>query len=232
MHAMINNMADTTGGHAYYGTNDFAGALARGFEDGSNYYTLAYRPQNENWNGHFHKIELKLEQHGCSLAYRRGYYAVPDQPAAADPSREMNAALQPDTPELTMLRLRSTVQLPDAQHPAVRIDSVIDPENVDFSTDARGRRHAQLLVALVAIPYANPYAADRKSPLPLPQTSGTYVVDLDPQAFQKLFTSGMPMHQELTLAPGRYRLRLGVDDLANHHIGTVDMPIEIASPSQ
>ena len=35
MHEMLNNMADATGGRAYYGTNDFAGALVRGFEDGS-----------------------------------------------------------------------------------------------------------------------------------------------------------------------------------------------------
>ena len=225
MHEMLNNMADTTGGRAYYGTNDFAGALARGFEDGSNYYTLAYRPDNENWNGHFRKIGVKLDEH-ASLAYRRGYYAVPDQAGgAADPSREMNAALQPDTPELTMLRLHSRVELPDPKHPAVRVDSIIDPGNVDFSTDGRGRRHARLLVTLVAMPESSPL---QKTVPAFPQTSGAYVVDLDPEAFQKLFTSGMPMHQELTLAPGRYRLRLGVIDLANQHTGTLDMPIEVA----
>lgn len=36
------------------------------------------------------------------------------------------------------------------------------------------------------------------------------------------------MHQELTLAPGRYRLRLGVTDLTTHRVGTLDMPIEAA----
>ncbi len=229
MHEMLNNMADTTGGRAYYGTNDFAGALARGFEDGSSYYTLAYRPENENWNGHFRKISVKLDEH-ASLAYRRGYYAVPDQPAAGNAADTMNAALQPDTPELTMLRLHSRVDLPDAKHPAVRVDSVIDPSNVDFSTDAAGRRHGRMLVTLVALPDPVPVAADRRQAVStLPQTSGAYVVDLDPEAFRKLFTDGMPMHQELTLAPGRYRLRLGVTDLASHRVGTLDMQIEIAT---
>ena len=37
------------------------------------------------------------------------------------------------------------------------------------------------------------------------------------------------MHQELTLAPGQYRLRLGVTDLASHRTGTLDMPIEVAA---
>jgi len=231
MHEMLNNMADTTGGHAYYGTNDFSGALQRGFEDGANYYTLAYRPENKNWNSQFRKIAVKLGSFGYSLSYRRGYYAIPDLPTGAtSPASQLNAALLPNTPESTMLLLKSKVLLPDAQHAAVRVDSTIDPGNVDFSTDSRGRRHAHLLVTLVAIPDVSPYAADRKKQQasPLPQTSGHYIVDLDPEAFRKLFTSGMPMQQELTLPPGRYRLRLGVIDLGNHRIGTLDIPIEIA----
>jgi VWFA-related protein len=229
-HEMLNNMADATGGRAYYGTNDFAGALARGFEDGSSYYTLAYSPENHNWNGHFRKIAVKLDQHD-SLSYRRGYYGVPEQPPSQiNPAGVLNAALQPDTPESTMLLLRSKAQLPDAQHAAVRVDSVIDPGNVTFSTDAKGRRHAHLLVTLVAIPTEASYTEGKKQAAsPLPQTAGAYIVDLDPEAFRKLFTSGMPMHQELTLAPGRYRLRLGVTDLSTHRVGTLDMPIEIAA---
>ena len=230
-HEMINNIADTTGGHAYYGTNDFARALTRGFEDGSSYYTLAYRPENQNWNGHFRKISIKLGASGYSVAYRRGYYALPDQPATQSTAAGiLNAALQPDTPESTMVLLKSKVQLPDAQHPAVRVDSVIDPASVTFVTDAKGRHHARLLVTLVAIPETGSYSPGSKSPQPTPpQTSGAYVVDLDPDAFRKLFITGMPMHQELKLASGRYQLRLGVTDLANGRTGTLDMPVEVVS---
>jgi hypothetical protein len=84
-------------------------------------------------------------------------------------------------------------------------------------------------VTLVALPVEGAYAEGKKpGTAPVPQTSGAYVVDLDPQAFQKLIASGMPVHQELTLSPGRYRLRLGVTDLANNRTGTLDMPVEIA----
>jgi VWFA-related protein len=226
MHEMLNNMADQTGGRAYFGTNDFARALQSGFEDGSNYYSLAYRPQNEKWDGHYRNISVKMAQHGYSLAYRRGYFAAPDLPPGAEDGRALNAALQPETPEETMLLLRAKVTMPDAEHAAVRVDSVIDPGNVAFSTDARGRRHARLMVSLVALPDS----ADAKKSAAIPeQTSGVYVVDLDEAAFVKLFSSGMRMHQELQLAPGRYRLRLGVSDAGNDRIGTLDMPAEVVA---
>jgi VWFA-related protein len=224
MREMMNNLADTTGGRAYYGTNDFAGALRNGFEDGSSYYSLAYEPQNKKWNGQFRKLAVKLAERGYSLNYRRGYYALPDHPAHVNDAVELNAALQPDTPEITMLLLRAKVQLPDKDHPAVRVDPVIEPANVDFSTDAAGRHHARLLVSLIALPENNPSGKSAKAPV---QTSGTYVVQLDTAAFQKLLSSGMPMHLELRLAPGCYRLRLGVSDMNNHHVGTLDMPIQI-----
>jgi VWFA-related protein len=229
LRAAMNDIAFATGGQAVFGSNDLSGALRRTLEDGSNYYTLAYRPQNQKWDSKFRKIEVKLSHSGYFLSYRRGYFASPEQPSSeVNAGAILNAALQPDTPESTMLLLKSKVKLPDAQHPAVRVDSVIDPGNVSFSTDSNGRRHARLLVTLVALPVEGAYA-EGKTPgtSPLPQTSGSYVVDLDPQAFQKLMSSGMPMHQELALPPGRYRLRLGVTDLANNRTGTLDMPVEI-----
>lgn len=56
-----------------------------------------------------------------------------------------------------------------------------------------------------------------------------YVVNLDEAAFRKLLTSGMPMHQQMRLTPGSYRLRLGVIDINNHRMGTLDMPVEVAA---
>lgn len=226
MHSMLNDMADATGGRAFYGTNDFAGALRRGFEDGANYYSLAYEPQNKNWNGQFRKISVKFVEPGYSLTYRRGYFSQPDQPTKANDTLVLNAALQPDTPEVTTLRLRARVVLPNHDSPQVQIDSTIDPANVDFSTDARGRHHANLLVSLIALSDKE-RGAGKKPEVPV-QTSGMYVVNLDDSAFKKLLASGMPMHLGLRLAPGKYTLRLGVVDTNNHRVGTLDMPVEIA----
>ena len=81
-------------------------------------------------------------------------------------------------------------------------------------------------MSLIALPDKADHKEKGVTPV---QASGMYVVNLDTAAFQKLVSSGMPMHLELQLAPGSYRLRLGVSDMNNHHVGTLDMPIQIAT---
>jgi VWFA-related protein len=82
-HATMNEMADGTGGHAFYNTNGLAQAVAAAIDDGSNFYTLTYTPANADRNGEFRKIKVQLARQGFNLAYRHGYYA--DDPAKGPP---------------------------------------------------------------------------------------------------------------------------------------------------
>jgi VWFA-related protein len=220
-----NDLADQTGGEAFVGTNDFAGALRRSMLDGANYYTIAYRPSNDKWNGQFRKIHVELVGKSGSLDYRHGYFADPDTHASSDSVRDLHIAMQPATPESTMLALSSRVRLPTAQHPALSVDSVLDPSNAGFTTTPDGKHHAQFLVLLVALNDGEQQVA---AP---PQSSGLLKLDLTQDQYQIAITSGVPLHQELTLKPGKYRLRLGVSDMSTHNLGTVDMPVDLSATS-
>jgi VWFA-related protein len=221
-----NDLADQTGGEAFVGTNDFEGALRRSMVDGSNYYTLAYRPTNEKWNGQFRKIHIELVGRSGTLNYRRGYFADPDTHPPADSVKDLHIALQPETPESTMIALRSRVLLPDAQDRALRIESLLDPSNASFTMTADGNRHAQFLVLLIAL------NDGQQQPAAPPQTSGVLKLDLTPDQYKIAMESGIPVHQELKLKPGKYRLRLGVSDMSTHQIGTIDMPVELGALSK
>lgn len=71
-------IADFTGGRAFYSRNDFAQMLDEAAEDGANYYTLAYSSSNQNYDGKLRNISVRLTTHskGYSLEYRRGYLAT------------------------------------------------------------------------------------------------------------------------------------------------------------
>jgi VWFA-related protein len=218
----MNDLADGTGGEAFYGTNGFAEALRRSILDGSNYYSLAYRPSNDKWHGQFRKIHVTLAHRSGSLNYRRGYFAFPDKPAPEDVQQKLNFAMQPDVPEFTTLALHSTVRLPDRRHSSVLVDTVLDPSRLDFSTTPDGVRHARFNIMLVAM-----NDGPQSSSVP-PQVSIPFQLDLTPERYRSALVTGVPLHQELALKPGKYLLRLGVSDMASHDVGTLDMPVEIA----
>ncbi|MGA7313399.1 MAG: VWA domain-containing protein [Silvibacterium sp.] len=225
----MDDIAYTTGGEAVFGSNDLTGALRRTIEDGSNYYTLAYLPQNHDWNGKFRQIKVEMSRSGYSMSYRRGYFAFPDQITNADTAQALNTALQPGAPESTLLLLKGKVELPDAQHPETYVETTVDPAGVNFSTDAAGHHHAKLLVLLIAL-NDSPIGAATQPDNP-PQTSGVIRLDLDPTAYAGVLKDGIRFQQKLVLKPGRYRMRLGVSDMNNNRLGTLDMPVEIGPPS-
>jgi VWFA-related protein len=223
----MNDIAYETGGEAVFGSNDLSGALRRSIEDGSNYYTVAYRPQNHDWNSKFRQIKVEMPGHSYQISYRRGYFAVPDQITTEDTAQALNAALQPGAPESTLLLLKGKVDLPDATHPETFVETTVNAAGVDFTTDAGGHRHGKLLVLLVALNDSpTGVAAQPEAP---PQTSGVIRLDLDPATYAGILKDGIRFQQKLTLKPGRYRLRLGVSDMNNNRLGTLDMAIAIVS---
>jgi VWFA-related protein len=74
-HSTMSQMAEATGGHAFYNTNGLTQAVATAINDGSNFYTLTYTPSNLASDGKFRKIKVQVAQSGVNLAYRHGYYA-------------------------------------------------------------------------------------------------------------------------------------------------------------
>lgn len=72
----LDEIAEATGGKAYYNTNGLKDVLAEIVNNGSNYYTLAYGTTNQKWEGEFRHIKITVDRPGLTLQYRPGYYAV------------------------------------------------------------------------------------------------------------------------------------------------------------
>jgi VWFA-related protein len=86
-HSTMDEIANETGGHAFYNNNDLANAVRKAIDAGSNYYTVTYTPTNHKWDGGYRDIRVALAPKyaaaGYKLTYRRGYYADdPNNPKA------------------------------------------------------------------------------------------------------------------------------------------------------
>lgn len=69
-------IAEDTGGTAYYNTNELLKAYQSALDNGSTYYSLTYAPTNPNFDGKLRRIRVEVNGKGYRLAYRRSYFAV------------------------------------------------------------------------------------------------------------------------------------------------------------
>ncbi len=226
----MSDIARETGGTAFFGTNDLKGALETSTQEGENYYTIAYTPENHKWNGKYRKIELKCSATGAKLTYRRGYYALADTFVSQDTkavegqvAHLFATAMQPEAPTSTAVLLKVQVLPPDTTHKTVRIDYAINPRDVVFAGTPENDRHLTLDLMAVA------WDKDGKD---AGHSSDRIDSSVPTKAYEDVMRSYIPAHQELELGPGTYTLRLGVVDRSSRKIGTLDVPLTIpALPS-
>lgn len=137
---------------------------------------------------------------------------MPEAQAGAQTAAEMGDALQlKNTLDATLLRLRADVTPPGANH-VVTVDTTLDATDLSFTTDSNGRRHPQIVVAMLA---ATPdFGASS------PQTSGVLNIDVDPPQYAELLTFGVRFRQQLPLPAGN-----GVAQVGTARVGTLMIPV-------
>lgn len=72
----LGQLADETGGFLIHDTNDLHAGLRRIDDDMRAYYVLTYIPKNDDYNGQFRHIAVKLNRQNLEAQTRKGYYAV------------------------------------------------------------------------------------------------------------------------------------------------------------
>ena len=225
-HTTMNDLADKTGGRAFYNRNDLDRAILESMDDGSTYYTLGYYPDNQQWKNQFRNIHVKVNHPGVKLHYRAGYFAVDRETVAqTNPARqeqELDQAMTLDWPISTALLFQAQVAPPSVQTKnQVLIRYAIDPKSLNFETDNQGLQRVDLTCAVRAYSVSN---------LNKPVKSEGYKLagSLRPEAFAKVMKGFFPCQEQIALPPGKYVLRLGVRDNSTGVIGTTNGSLEVA----
>jgi VWFA-related protein len=226
-HGAMEDLAERTGGKAYYNRNDIDAAIRKSIDDGSTYYTLGYYPENKDWNGKFRKIHLKVAREGVKLRYRLGYYALDPKTATEADQKHQAAifgqALSLDHPVSTALRFHAGVVQPSEKtQNRVLINFGLDPHAVSFEKQGDGLQHALVDCAVQA------YTEKGK----LIKTEAiTIKMALQPDTFRAVMQSIVRCQRSIDLPPGNYLLRLGVMDDRTILIGTTTAKVTINAPT-
>jgi VWFA-related protein len=223
--ATENDVSQRTGGESFHNTNDFAKVILKSIEDGSTYYTLAYSPENRNWDGRYRKIQVKTGRSGIKLRYRTGYLASDprafEKQDPAQRNRELGQALSFDFPASTALLFEARVLPPsEATGNKLKITFAIDPHPIVFEKQPDGLQHADLTCAVQI--YSSRGA-------PLRTEAASLKAALPADIYERVMNSHLPCQQLIDLPAGDYFLRLGIRDNSTGLIGTADARVSVSA---
>lgn len=226
-HMAMRQIAQDTGGRAFYNANNLSAAVAKAVADGSSYYTIGYYPQNKDWNGTFRKITIKTKQN-TRLRHRSGYYALDSArvkgPASPQQKQELVRELLRavgDPLPATGVTFSAQVIPPGPGDTSSYAEFLVDANTVSWT--ATGDQYAcnvDYAVFTVA-----PNGSISRTTVKTVQTS------IPASAYSKIGRQRVRFRMPITSPPPRGSLRLAVRDNSTGLVGTLPIPIP-ASASQ
>ena len=124
---LMRDVADATGGHAYYNNNGLAAATSHIISTDGSFYTLTYTPDDVHMDNTWHKVKVKIKDTSYTLSYRRGYY---DDGANVRPSS--------NKPKTLLRPGGQTVEAPEMHSEPIPFQVRVVPASTDPSLGAAG----------------------------------------------------------------------------------------------
>jgi VWFA-related protein len=209
-------LAENTGGKAFYGTNDIAGAINTAFEDDRYTYIVGYYPDHGAWDGTFREIKINLRIPGSQLRYRRGYFAFSER-------AESEAVMKTDLQEaarspLDASALGLTVRGKTLQSTPTRLlqlQVALDPKQF-LLHDQDNRRKGGLDLLFVQKDSAGNFLAAEKQ---------HFDVNFERKEYDLLAKTGMVLQRQLGIDPKSAEIRVLVRDAGSGALGSVTIPV-------
>jgi VWFA-related protein len=233
--ATMDQLADETGGKAYYNTNALGRAMADVINHGQYFYTLAYTPTDKEMHGEFRKIKVHVSGGSYKLSYRSGYYAVSRQALltteatqSPDPLREYMALGMPDFHQIAYKVLVQPAKAGGEAAAAASAAAKASPtadydiyfalpvESIELAAGPDGVRHGAVDLSL--------FAYDGKG-RPVFQVARQITMNISPADYAKYRQVGLQLHEAIRLPKGQLILRTGMFDPASARVGTLDIPM-------
>jgi VWFA-related protein len=233
----LRTLSEETGGFAAVNTNDLGSAFGRVVEANSRYYVLGYYPPTHPQDGRFHRIEVRVKRPGLRVSTRKGY-ASPHARTSTERKRDEEARKQREAKRggsaTTSAELRDVLNAPMQQGGLV------------FSLQAAPFRDTQ---NEASIALAIEFDGER---FPFPEKDGLFAnrleltffginrdgraqrttrsefnLNLRPDTYQRVKAKGLRVSPRISLAPGRYQIRVGAREGATGSVGSVFYDLQV-----
>jgi VWFA-related protein len=221
----LNDLAESTGGALIANSNDVRRGIERAVGDLRGYYEVIYAPSNQDYDGRFRKLEVRLSRSDARVQSRSGYFALPQgEGTASFPFEvELLKALRANpAPESFPVRVTAFRFGPEAG--GVRHTAVLELPlaGISFaSEDAESdRAHFSILLVVRDASGAVVETFSQDSPVVLPR-----------QRREALKQGNAVFLRSFALPAGSYTLEAAVVDQLAKRYATKRSPLEVPRPS-
>ena len=240
--AQMNDIAQSTGGQAYYNRNGLAQIAGHIVSTDSSAYALSYSPRNLTYDNKWHTVKVTLEGGPYTLSYRRGYFADPPHtltPGTKNPhplilAGDSSPTAAPDihsSPLIFQADVRPAANAPAPSETGfIPLRPLTPPEKgatsfvVDYSLST-----SALTAATVD---GGPHATVDFAVIAFNNNGDRVAQSLDRVRFP-LKPDGPPkqlkVEQQIDLHKGGAFLSLVVWDASSGHLGTLQIPLQVNS---
>jgi VWFA-related protein len=209
-------LADRTGGRAFFNTNDIENSVRQAIDDSRDSYVLDYYPSDTQWDGTFHTIKVEVKRPGVEVRFRKGYFAIPD--AAADPLRTEQMMQDAMASPFQDTDLGVTVEAHPGTASGTRQISVrigIDSSRVHFKQAGENWTNQFQIIWLQ-------FTADGK---PNSAKSQSLTMSLSAEEYSQSQHGDVVISRDVPINSQAAKLRIVVRDIGTGSIGSVDIPL-------
>ncbi len=218
-------LAERTGGFAAVNRNDLTDVFDRIVRENSAYYVLGYYSSNEDRDGDYRRLEVRVRRPSLQVRARDGYVAprgrAPELDEVAGETPRQAGVREALTSPLSVTGLPVTVFASAYRGPApnaiVPVVVEIDASDLSFVEREDGTFGDSLTVTLVAAEGDGDLIASNQHELSLA---------LRPDTLERVQARGLRVVSELSLPPGRHRVRVAVADETGR-VGSVAYDLDV-----
>lgn len=247
-HALMNDIAETTGGHAYYNNNGLDKIATTWLDKAGDFYTLTYSPANFRLDRKWHKVRIKLtgEYANYTLSYRHGYFADPD----------FNAPRRPQKPRQVLLSGGETMANPDIRSEPIVFEARVLPSSqapAPSTPNAAQAAATQPPPKKGTTPYSIHYSlpagafitksVDGKDQIELgvavfafndegtatARLADRVTLTVNPDKLRQSPNTLIPVDQQVNLRKGQNFLYFAVWDMTSGRLGTLQIPLQVTA---
>lgn len=218
----------STGGFAIRNTNDLHLGLKRIDQDIRSYYLLTYRPTDQEFDGTFREVVVKVKRPGLKVRHRTGYLAMPPgwEVVTAEEFRLMRSAERREIPvDLpTFMRLETFARRTTGQTILVNLEVLAEGLRFREQQTENGRLHQTELEVIGIIRDGEGNAVMRFG------TPMTFTF-ADPE-FTALQRGGLSFNNKVDLVPGTYSVQVLVRDQLGGRTALLEQTLRVPEPTQ